>query len=461
MVEHQEAVARLIQERDIQTVFVGTPDPYGVLRGKAVSAEQFVKETLRHGLLLSDYIYGVDVHDDIIDPGEPRPAYWPSLETGFADIRVIPDLSTFCVMPWRDRAAIVLADAYDMDGVDLVDVAPRNVLRRVIDRTAEMGFAAAFGCELEFFVLEGDVYDNLQEGFRKRKPMYPERHAYGIQEHLHHDDLLGALRRCLDQMGLGVLSSNPEGSAGQWEINLTHHDPLRAADFALLLKLAVKDVVALSGKTATFMAKPDDEEFGNSLHLHQSLAGEDGRNTFFDPTAPHEISDSCRSYIAGLLEGMRELTLMIAPNINSYRRFQSGMLAGDHLTWAIDNRTTGVRILVEGEHGTRVELRSPGADANPYFAIAGSLAAGLHGLENSLSPPDPTSGNSYALNLSPDQQICKSLPEAIDAFQESQLARKYLGDRFVDHFAAYGRHESLKFGCVVTDWERVRYWTKL
>jgi glutamine synthetase len=232
---------------------------------------------------------------------------------------------------------------------------------------------------------------------------------------------------------------------------------VRAADEAFLFKSAVKELAAQQGLVATFMAKPRTDWAGSSCHVHMSLRDAEDRGVFFDADAEHGFSARMRAFIAGSLAGMAELTALHAPTINSYRRFTPYSWAATTATWAIDNRSVGLRAISESEHGTRVEHRQAGGDANPYLVAAAALAAGLDGIERALEAPQPTDADVYALPPGRVPALPTSLAEATDALARSELAREWLGADFVGHYVAMKRAELQASALAVTDWEVARY----
>ena len=251
------------------------------------------------------------------------------------------------------------------------------------------------------------------------------------------------MRETLRRYGLAVEACNPESGPGQLEINLGAAPALRAADEAFLLKSAVKEIAASQGLLATFMAKPRSDWPGSSCHLHLSLR---------DATP-----STMRHFIGGLLHGMAELTAIVAPTPNSYRRLVPYSWAATTATWSIDNRSAGVRAIYRGGEITRVEHRQAGADANPYLVAAAALAAGLDGVRRACEPPPPVDGDVYALAESAAPPLPATLAEATDLLERSALAREWLGDDVVDHCVAMRRNELAAQAAAVTDWETARY----
>ncbi|UCF91273.1 MAG: hypothetical protein JSW39_23845, partial [Desulfobacterales bacterium] len=244
----------------------------------------------------------------------------------------------------------------------------------------------------------------------------------------------------------------------QFEIQLRHADILEAADRAFLYKSGVKEIVARKGMTASFMAKFDSADFGSGCHVHQSvLDQQSGRNLFWDPQREHHISPLMAHYAGGLIATLTDFTLMWAPYVNSYKRLDVGTAAGINKTWGIDNRTVGVRVLAESEGSCRLEQRAPGADINPYIALAGMLAGGLHGMEKKIPPPSLSVGNAYDLPPEEAEQVPRTLGAAVELFRKSPTAREYLGEPFVEYYAEFKNCEYRQFCAHVTEWEKRKY----
>jgi glutamine synthetase len=243
-----------------------------------------------------------------------------------------------------------------------------------------------------------------------------------------------------------------------YEMNLNHVTGLAAADQTMLFRTGVKEICQQEGMTATFMAKWNDLEDGSSGHLHQSLwsLGE-GRNLFHDPSAEHRLSDLARHYVAGVLRAIPEFCALYASNVNSYKRMAVGTWAPTTISWGVETRTTALRLVPGDAASTRIENRVPGADANPYLAMAASIAAGLHGIEQRLALPPPARGNAYALSPEEAPPLPHTLAEAVERFAASALARDYFGEEFVEHFVAMRRWEVDQYNRVVDRWQRERY----
>ena len=446
-------VERLIGEHRIQTVKIGTPDMDGVYRGKRVSEKQFLEGCTGPGFAQCDVIFGWDIAEDIISDHLAI----GSADNGFSDVLLRPDLETFRTVPWEAGVAAVVCDAYDEHGV-LVEVSPRTVLRRVLDRARRMGFETAMAVEYEFRIFREDQHSLRERGFDDLTPLNPGNNCYSISHASIDEDVVGDIRRNVDAFGIEVEGYNREHGAGMYEMNLHYSGALEAADRGMLFKSACKEICARHGAIPTFMAKYSDEMDGCSGHIHQSLWRQ-GANAFHDAGEEHHMSATLRSFVAGMLDSLPAMMALYAPNVNSYKRYVAGSWAPTAATWGIENRTAAVRVIGGTPTSTRVENRVPGADVNAYLGFAASLAGGLSGIERGLTPPQPHAGDVYkSEGLMP---LPRTLDESIEIFQQSALARDWFGDAFVDHYVTMRRWEAERHRRAVTAWERRRYFEQV
>ena len=443
-------IEQIIAEHNIDTVKVGGPDYDGIYRGKRLPADVFL-DGVEHGYAQGDVLFGWDIAEDLV-PGL-RFTNW---DTGYADLRMIPDLATFRVVPWEDRVATVICDFVTESG-DPVRVAPRYVLRRVLERAASMGYRAELALELEFRIWREDQRTLRQKHWRDLTPLSPTTSCYSLHRSTGDDFIVGRLRRMMDAHNVPIEGYNREHGEGMYEMNLRHAAGLEAADRALLFRNGAKELCLLEGLTASFMAKPFANEDGNSGHLHQSLWTADGHNAFHDAAAEHGVSALFRSYIAGVLRTLPEFMALYAPNVNSYKRFVAGSWAPTVAAWGIETRTPSLRAVTGSPHATRLENRIPGSDVNPYLAMAAAVAGGLQGIAQGLTPPDPVRSNAYSLPEEIAPRLPRTLDDAIERFAASSLARDWFGDDFVDDYATMRRWEIDRYRAAVTEWERDRY----
>jgi glutamine synthetase len=369
---------------EIDTVLCMFSDLQGRFMGKRVLPDFFLEEILgEEGLHACLYLLAIDMEM------EPLPGYkYASWETGYGDFRMVPDVSTLRVCPWLEKTAMVICDIADEEDGSPVQVSPRQILKEQIRRAAEMGYVVKTGSELEFYLFK-DSFDELAErGYRGPRPSSSYIMDYHMLQTTKDEWIIRKIRNDMRGAGIPVEFSKGEFGRGQHEINITYSDALSNADHHSLYKHGVKEIAALSGVAATFMAKWTMAEAGSSCHLHSSVWNADGTESLmWDQDAPHHLSETFRWWMGGLMATAREMSWMYAPFVNSYKRYQLGSWAPTAIVWSHDNRTCGFRIV--GEHkGNRVECRIPGADANPYLAFAATIACGMWGIRNKVEPPD-------------------------------------------------------------------------
>jgi glutamine synthetase len=449
----------------IDTVIVAFPDPFGRLVGKRCTAAHFLESVVTDGTHGCSYLLTVNLDMDPLDGFAV--ANW---EAGFGDFALRIDPSTLCVLPWQTATALVLCDCGRHDGTRVAE-APRSVLRAQVERLDDAGLECRCASELEFYLFNQTFHEAFASGYRDLRPSSDYRIDYHILQPTRDEALMRAIRNGMTAAGIPIESSKGEWSRGQHEINFRYTTPLAMADRHTIFKHGVKEMAEQAGKSVSFMAKYAASEAGSSCHLHLSL-WKDGVNAFWVPaaskgrrtsrgqhTAAHGSgSPVFRQFLGGLLAYSRELSLLFAPTVNSYKRYQPGSWAPTRLAWSTDNRTTGFRN-VGHDTSYRIEHRMPGADANPYLAFAAMLAAGLAGVEQGLDCGEAYRGNAYV-----DEGLARvpaSLLEATDLFEASALARTAFGDAVVDFYVRHARIEQQAFSDAVTDWERARYFERI
>jgi glutamine synthetase len=435
-----------VAEGRIDTVLLCLTDMQGRLQGKRMHAGFFVDEVVAHGAEACNYLLAVDVEMNTVEGYAMS-----SWERGYGDFVMAPDLDTLRVIPWLEGTALCLVDLQWQDGSDVV-ASPRQILRGQLARLAERGWTANAGSELEFILFEDSYEQASDSGYRGLTPANRYNVDYSILGTSRVEPLLRRIRNAMQGAGMRVEDSKGECNFGQHEINFHYADALTTADNHVVFKNGAKEMAAQAGQSITFMAKWDQRE-GNSCHLHLSLADrETGSNVFVEDDALF------RSFLAGGLAGLRELTLLLAPNVNSYKRFAAGSFAPTAVAWGNDNRTCAFRVVGHGP-GKRFECRLPGGDVNPYLAIAGLIAAGLHGVEQGLELPPACEGNAYAAEGV--EHVPSTLHEARDLFAGSAIARAALGEEVVAHYVNMADVELAAYDAFVTDWERVRGFERL
>ena len=443
----------LVNQGEVDTVVTVFPDIFGRFLGKRITGHFFLEEVAAAGMHACDYLLACDVEMD------PVPGYgFASWSTGYGDVHAVPDLSTLRVLPWLGKSAFVLCDLFRGEEDTPVEISPRRMLRTQMERAGTMGLLPMGASELEFYTFRETYESAKQKHYHDLQPYGWYIEDYHILQGAKEEWLIRAIRNAMDGAGVPVEFSKGEWGPGQHEINLRYADFLEMADRHSLYKHGVKEIAAQNDVSITFMAKWHEEFAGSSCHLHSSLWDLEGKTSkFHDPDAPRQMSEIFQGWLAGQLKYARELTLLSAPFINSYKRYQPGSFAPTRIAWAFDNRTVGFRVLGQGS-SLRVENRIPGADVNPYVAFAATLAAGLAGIEEELPLPEEFSGDAYATEGLAD--VPASIEEAIEAFEASELAPRVFGEGVFEHYLHAGRTEVRKFRESVTCWERNRHFER-
>ncbi|MEV4974355.1 glutamine synthetase family protein [Streptomyces scopuliridis] len=444
-----EELRVLVEGGEIDTVVLAFPDMQGRLQGKRFAARFFLDDVLEHGTEGCNYLLAVDTEMNTVDGYAMS-----SWDHGYGDFAMRPDLSTLRRVPWNDGTAMVIADLTWNDGTPVV-AAPRQVLRRQLERLAALGYAAYAGTELEFLVFK-DTYEQAWDShYRGLTPVNQYNVDYSILGTGRVEPLLRRIRKEMGAAGLTVESAKGECNPGQHEITFKYDEALVTCDQHAIYKNGAKEIASQEGVSLTFMAKYNERE-GNSCHIHLSLQDEDGTNVMAGD-GPGGMSPVMRHFLAGQLAALRDFSLLYAPTINAYKRFQPGSFAPTAVAWGYDNRTCSLRVVGHGR-SLRFENRLPGGDVNPHLAVAGMVAAGLYGIENELELPEPCAGNAYT---SIYEQVPTTLREAAELWENSPIARAAFGDEVVAHYRNMARVEVKAFDAAVTDWELRRSFERL
>jgi glutamine synthetase len=445
----RDELAALVEEGEVDTVVLALPDMQGRLQGKRFHAQFFLDDVLVHGAEACNYLLAVDVDMNTVEGFAIS-----SWEQGYGDFAIRPDLTTLRGVPWQPGTAMLLGDLEWLDGAPVAP-SPRQVLRRQLDRLAEHGWTAMAGTELEFMVFRDTYEEAWSRGYRELTPANQYNVDYSLLGTARVEPLLRAIRNGMAGAGMTVESAKGECNLGQHEIAFRYRDALTTADNHVVYKNGAKEIAAQAGMSLTFMAKFNERE-GNSCHLHVSLRDGDDRPVFAGD-GEHGFSPVFEHFLAGQLAAQQELTLFMAPNVNSYKRFALGSFAPTAVAWGFDNRTCALRVIGH-DSSLRVENRVPGGDVNPYLALAAAVAAGLHGIENELPLEAAFAGNAYA---SDKPRVPATLRDAAELFEKSSLARAAFGDDVVDHYTNAARVELAAYDAAVTDWERFRGFERL
>ncbi|MEU5984289.1 glutamine synthetase family protein [Streptomyces sp. NPDC047434] len=446
-----EELRTLVASGEIDTVVLAFPDMQGRLQGKRFAAPFFLDDVLGHGTEGCNYLLAVDAEMNTVDGYEMS-----SWDRGYGDFAMHPDLSTLRRVPWNEGTAMLMADLAWNDGSPVV-AAPRQILRRQLERLAEQGYTAHVGTELEFIVFK-DTYEQAWDAnYRNLTPVNQYNIDYSVLGTGRVEPLLRRIRNEMAGAGLTVESAKGECNPGQHEIAFKYDEALVTCDQHAVYKTGAKEIAAQEGVSLTFMAKYNERE-GNSCHIHLSLQSVDepGRNVMAG-AGPGGMSEVMRHFLAGQLAALRDFSLLYAPHINSYKRFQPGSFAPTAVAWGVDNRTCSLRVVGHGR-SMRFENRLPGGDVNPHLAVAGLVAAGLYGIEQRLELPPACDGNAYTAEYA---HVPTTLREAAELWETSPIAKAAFGDEVVAHYRNMARVEVEAYDAAVTDWELRRSFERM
>ncbi|MCX4694283.1 glutamine synthetase family protein [Streptomyces sp. NBC_01408] len=444
-----EELRALVASGEIDTVVLAFPDMQGRLQGKRFAAQFFLDEVLEHGTEGCNYLLAVDTDMNTVDGYEMS-----SWDRGYGDFAMHPDLATLRRIPWNPGSAFLLADLAWNDGSPVV-AAPRQILRRQLERLAGHGYTAMVGTELEFMVFQDTYEQAWNADYRGLTPANQYNIDYSVLGTGRIEPLLRRIRNEMQAAGLVVESAKGECNLGQHEIAFRYDEALTTCDQHAVYKTGAKEIASQEGVSLTFMAKFDERE-GNSCHIHLSLGDADGRNAMAGD-GPGGMSPVMRHFLAGQLAALRDFSLLYAPNINSYKRFRPGSFAPTAVAWGVDNRTCALRVVGHGR-SMRFENRLPGGDVNPYLAVAGLVAAGLYGVENELELPEVCAGNAYTGEYA---HVPSTLREAAELWENSEIAKAAFGPEVVAHYRNMARVELDAYDSAVTDWELRRSFERL
>jgi glutamine synthetase len=435
---------REIERGTVDTVVAAFTDMQGRLMGKRIQGEFFLEEAAAHGVEGCNYLLAVDMDMD------PVPGYeMANWEKGYGDFGIAPDMATLRRIPWLDSTALVLCDVISHDGGPLPQ-SPRQILIAQYERAAELGYRPMGSSELEFYLYKESYAQAWEQDYHDLTPTVPYNMDYHVLATSMDEPFIQQVRRGMQGAGIPVEFSKGEAWYGQHEINFRYADAVTAADRHVIYKNGVKELAHLNGICATFMAKPSEKDIGSSCHIHMSLIDDAGRSVFFDGD---QETEAFHHFLGGLRSHIRELALLVAPSINSYKRYAAESWAPTSISWGRDNRTCGFRIVGEGP-SRRVECRIPGADVNPYLGFAAMLAAGLDGIEKRTDPGPELVGNAYDAGAA--EAFPSSMREALESWEQSEFAKRTFGEEAWRHYLNYARTEQRQFDAVVTDYERAR-----
>ena len=441
-----EALKAGVADGSIDTVVVAMTDMQGRLTGKRIHGQFFLDEVLKHGTEGCNYLLAVDVDMNTVAGYEMS-----SWERGYSDFALVPDMNTLRLIDWQPGAVLVLADVQWLDHTDVV-ASPRQILRKQVKALNEAGMEAMCGTELEFVVFKDTYEEAWNKGYKNLIPVNQYNVDYSILGGSRIEPLLRRIRLSMAKAGMVVESVKGECNFGQHEIAFKYSDALSNCDNHVIYKNGAKEIASEEGYALTFMAKPNEKE-GNSSHIHLSFRGLDGSMVMVDEKDKEQgMSDVGRQFVAGQIAHLREMTLLFAPNINSYKRFVPGSFAPTAIRWGRDNRTCALRLVGHGP-SLRLENRVAGGDVNPYLAVSGIIAAGLDGINKKMVLEPAFQGNAYE---SDSARLPSSMPEALELWENSVWIKEVFGAEVQAHYANMAKIEIAAYGKAITDWELFR-----
>jgi glutamine synthetase len=444
--EHSALAA--VRTSNTVKVKVACSDIDGILRGKYLHRDKFFGAA-DSGFGFCDVVFGWDSQDVCYD--NTQVTGW---QHGFPDALARIDLDTARHVPWDGGVPFFLGEFINSDGTPY-PVCPRQILKRVLKRAEKLGVLPMAGMEFEWFNFLETTHSWAEKKGVGPTNLTPGMFGYSLLRMNQNREFFNALMDEMAAFGVPIEGLHTETGPGVYEVAITFSEALEAADRAILFKTGAKEIGHRFGIMPSFMAKWSAQYPGCSGHIHQSLS--DGKkNLFFDAKSKRSMSKLFESYLAGQVACLMEFAPMFWPTINSYKRLVDGFWAPVKPTWGLDNRTASFRVIAGSPKATRLETRCPGADVNPYLAMAAVIAAGLHGVEKGLklTAPPITGTNQGAENI---PRAPRSLLETTKTFRASDTARDWFGDTFVDHFAATREWEHRQWQDAVTDWELKRY----
>ena len=415
------------------------PDMHGISRSKTIPIAH-AADYAERGLNMYGGVSVLDSRSDVV----PGTLYHE--EVGYGDQLLFPDPDSAAVVPWADRTARLICDARWYDGTPLA-ATPRHVFRRAVEKAREMGFEPLMGSEFEFYLLTADTHEPLFEGYQIFNTV--------------RNDYVPTIRRIVQEMpkvGVDVITANCEYAGSQWEINFAPGRGLAGPDQAFTFKNGVKEIAKQDGYLATFMSKPFAASAGSGCHTHLSLLHADsGENAFADEGDPDGMNDTCRSFIAGLLTYARAIDAVIAPTVNCLRRRRRHTFSPTNVSLGHEDRSALVRVKGGSPASKHIEYRAPSALSNPYLVGAALIQAGLRGVEDKLSAPEPSKPGIPAEEDDALEKLPLDLAESLDVLEAEPATRDFFGDEFITAYTRMRRYELSRFADHVSDWERTEY----
>jgi len=451
-----------IEAEGIETVRVVFADQHGILRGKTIVADAFAS-AVRNGMAITSTLLLKDTSHRTVFPiwGDDI-GFGRGTLTGAGDVLMVPDPTTFRVLPWSPHSGWVLCDLFQKDGAPIT-FSPRGILRNAISRLAARGMRFVCGLEVEFYVfrIKEPRLEHADGGIPGTPPETSLlSHGYQYLTEARYDaleDIMDDLRRACQQLGLPVRSMEAEFGPSQCEFTFEPDGPMEHADAMMLFRSMVKQVCARKGLHATFMCRPKvDFGVASGWHLHQSIIDTGSGDNLFMPPSDEVLSNTASNWIAGLLEHAAETCLLTTPTVNGYKRYQAFQLAPDRIQWGRDNKGAMIRgLMAPGDKASRVENRVAEPAANPYLYFASQILSGLDGIERGLTAPAPVE-NPYDSNA---VLLPKSLIGAIERFEASEFYKKALGPEVVSYLTHIKRAEWDRYLTTISEWEQREYFS--
>ena len=443
-----DALKKAVKSGEIDTVLACIVDMQGRLMGKRFVAQHFIDSAWEE-THCCNYLLATDLEMFTVEGYAST-----SWQAGYGDYVMQPDLSTLRRAAWLEGTALVLCDVLDHHGVREIPHSPRAMLKAQVARLEAIGLFPVTATELEFFIFEKNFEELAREGYRDLTPISAYNEDYHILQTTKEEGIMRRLRNTLVASGVPVEGSKGEAETGQEELNIRYGGAMETAENHVVAKHAAKEIGWQQGHAVSFLPKWHHAKVGSASHVHQSLMTKGGEPAFYEKSADLGMSETARHYLGGLLKYASEFTVFMAPYVNSYKRFQKGSFAPTRKVWSVDNRTAAFRLCGDGTKAVRVECRVPGADVNPYLAIAAMLAAGMAGIDEKIDPGEPLSGDAYEGKS--NDHIPTTLREATEALRGSKMLRAAFGDEVIDHYVRMAEWEQEAFDAVVTDWEIAR-----
>ena len=427
------------ETQGIRFVRFELPDMHGISRSKTIPIAH-AGDYAERGLNMYGGASVLDSRSDVV----PGTLY--NEERGYGDQLLFPDPDSAAVLPWIEGTARLICDARWYDGTPLA-ATPRHIFRLALEKARSMGFEPMMGSEFEFYLLTGDTHE----------PLFDGHHIFNTLR----NDFVPTIRRIVDEMpqvGVDIITANCEYAGSQWEINFAPGRGLSAPDQAFTFKNGVKEIAKQDGYLATFMTKPWAGSSGSGCHTHLSLLdATSGENVFGDEGDDQGMTDTCRSFIGGILRYAGAIDAVVAPTINCLRRRRRHTFSPTNISWGIEDRSALVRIKGGSPANRHIEYRAPSALSNPYLVGAALIQAGLRGIEDGLPAPEPSKPGIPAEEDDAFEPLPTELEDSLDALEQEPAAKQFFGEEFVSAYAAMRRYELSRFKDSVTDWERTEY----